>query len=228
VLARPEASESRCMACAQACVDATMRVRSRPGRPAPGTAAPASRAVCRRRTRQLVASREADLHALVSAGRRCGTRRGRRCAAGERRWERPADGAPALSGPFVPSAGFVGARAGYVFKMGSKGLGYYQDAPAPAQPAGAPWSPRPHPKDAGCILKDGGGWARCLDASIPAHSPPVPPGSRGAALGHQQGPGAWASSTQRVQACPPARWLTRAAERSCAVLQAAPALAPEA
>jgi len=123
----------------------------------------------------LVASREADLHALVSAGRRCETRHGRRCAAGERRWERPADGAPALSGPFVPSAGFMGARAGYVFKMGGKGLGYYQDAPAPAQPGGAPWSPLRHPKDAGCILMGGGGWARCLDASTPAQ-PACAPG----------------------------------------------------
>jgi hypothetical protein len=31
-------------------------------------------------------------------------------------------------GPFVPSATFTGAAEGYVFKMGSKGLGYYQDA----------------------------------------------------------------------------------------------------
>jgi hypothetical protein len=63
---------------------------------------------------------------------------------------RLADGPPALSGPFVPSAGFVGARAGYVFKMGGEGLGYYQDAPASAQPAVAPWWPLPHPEDAGC------------------------------------------------------------------------------
>jgi len=62
------------------------------------------------------------------------------------------ESAPALSGPFVPSAGFVSARAGYVFKMGGEGLGYYQDAPAPAQPAVAPCSLWPHPKDAGYSL----------------------------------------------------------------------------
>ena len=28
---------------------------------------------------------------------------------------------------FVPSAAFTGAAEGYVFKMGPKGLGYYQD-----------------------------------------------------------------------------------------------------
>ena len=56
---------------------------------------------------------------------------------GARQWERPADSAPSLSGPFVPSAGFVGARSGYAFKMGPKGLGYYLDAPSPAAASGA-------------------------------------------------------------------------------------------
>lgn len=60
------------------------------------------------------------------------------CAAGERQWERPIDSTPALSGPFVPSAGFVGARAGYAFKMGAKGLGYYLDGPANTSAPGAP------------------------------------------------------------------------------------------
>lgn len=66
------------------------------------------------------------------------------CAAGERQWERPIDSTPALSGPFVPSAGFVGARAGYAFKMGPKGLGYYLDGPASTSAPGAP-EPVPGP-----------------------------------------------------------------------------------
>lgn len=41
-------------------------------------------------------------------------------------WEAPSGG-QALTGPFVPSATFTGAAQGYVFKMGAKGLGYYQD-----------------------------------------------------------------------------------------------------
>lgn len=69
------------------------------------------------------------------------TRLGAACAAGERQWERPADDAPALSGPFVPSAAFVGARAGYAYKMGPKGLGYYLDAPSASGAAGAPQAP---------------------------------------------------------------------------------------
>ena len=32
-----------------------------------------------------------------------------------------------MTGPFVPSPTFTGAAVGYVFKMGPKGLGYYQD-----------------------------------------------------------------------------------------------------
>ena len=124
----------------------------------------------------------------AAAGRGAGT-----CgAAGERRWERPADGAPALSGPFVPSAGFVGARAGYVFKMGGKGLGYYQDAPAPAQGPGAPWSPRPRLEDAGCSLTGGGVSGRRLDAPTPAQ-PACAPGQPLCSPG-SQGRGARASS----------------------------------
>lgn len=46
--------------------------------------------------------------------------------AGQTQWERPT-AAAGLSGPFVPSATFTGRAEGYVFKMGSKGLGYYQD-----------------------------------------------------------------------------------------------------
>ena len=34
-----------------------------------------------------------------------------------------------MAGPFVPSAAFTGRAEGYVFKMGSKGLGYYLDSP---------------------------------------------------------------------------------------------------
>ena len=37
----------------------------------------------------------------------------------------------------MPSAGFVGARSGYAFKMGPKGLGYYLDAPSPVAASGA-------------------------------------------------------------------------------------------
>jgi len=32
--------------------------------------------------------------------------------------------------PFIASASFVGSRAGYAFKQGARGLGYYLDAPA--------------------------------------------------------------------------------------------------
>ena len=49
-----------------------------------------------------------------------------RCA-GATQWDEP-KGGQALTGPFVPSPTFTGAVEGYVFKMGSKGLGYYQDA----------------------------------------------------------------------------------------------------
>ncbi len=49
-----------------------------------------------------------------------------RMCAGATQWEPPAGG-QSLSGPFVPSAAFTGAAEGYVFKMGPKGLGYYQD-----------------------------------------------------------------------------------------------------
>ena len=46
--------------------------------------------------------------------------------AGATQWDEP-KGGQALTGPFVPSPTFTGAAAGYVFKMGPKGLGYYQD-----------------------------------------------------------------------------------------------------
>ena len=45
---------------------------------------------------------------------------------GATQWDEP-KGGQALTGPFVPSATFTGAAVGYVFKMGPKGLGYYQD-----------------------------------------------------------------------------------------------------
>ena len=35
-----------------------------------------------------------------------------------------------LAGRFVESAAFAGPRAGYVFKAGDEGLGYYADARA--------------------------------------------------------------------------------------------------
>ncbi|CAL5225907.1 g8698 [Coccomyxa viridis] len=47
---------------------------------------------------------------------------------GATQWDEPkAFQAFKLTGPFVPSATFVGAAAGYVFKLGPKGLGYYLD-----------------------------------------------------------------------------------------------------
>ena len=46
--------------------------------------------------------------------------------AGATQWDEP-KGGQALTGPFVPSPTFTGAAAGYVFKMGPKGLGYYED-----------------------------------------------------------------------------------------------------
>ena len=49
-----------------------------------------------------------------------------RACAGATQWDEP-KGGQALTGPFVPSPTFTGAAAGYVFKMGPKGLGYYQD-----------------------------------------------------------------------------------------------------
>lgn len=53
----------------------------------------------------------------------------------------PAPAAAAAGGLFVAAATFTGARPGYVFKSGSKGLGYYQDSTpaglAPATAAGA-------------------------------------------------------------------------------------------
>ena len=43
-----------------------------------------------------------------------------------------------LAGPFVGAAAFVGARKGYAFKMGPKGVGYYADDPmAASDPATA-------------------------------------------------------------------------------------------
>ncbi|KAK9835178.1 hypothetical protein WJX81_003765 [Elliptochloris bilobata] len=62
-------------------------------------------------------------------------------ATGERQWGRPADSSSALSGPFVPAAGFAGARSGHVFKMGSKGLGYYLDGPRHEPASGAVTEP---------------------------------------------------------------------------------------
>ena len=50
--------------------------------------------------------------------------------AGQRQWERPEGSRPA--GPFQPSATFAGLRPGYLFTMGPKGLGYYQDQPGEA------------------------------------------------------------------------------------------------
>ena len=38
-------------------------------------------------------------------------------------------------GDFIPSAGFTGAKEGFVFKSGTKGIGYYKDCPP--QPAAA-------------------------------------------------------------------------------------------
>ncbi|KAK9863041.1 hypothetical protein WJX84_006299 [Apatococcus fuscideae] len=49
---------------------------------------------------------------------------------GQRQWERPEGSRPA--GPFQPSATFAGLRPGYLFTMGPKGLGYYQDQPGMA------------------------------------------------------------------------------------------------
>ena len=44
-----------------------------------------------------------------------------------------------MKDPFVPSASFAGARQGYHFKMGLKGLGYYREAePSAAESAGQP------------------------------------------------------------------------------------------
>jgi hypothetical protein len=44
--------------------------------------------------------------------------------------EPPKDPFPGNSSPFIASEKFVGSKAGYVFKMASKGLGYYVDKPA--------------------------------------------------------------------------------------------------
>lgn len=60
---------------------------------------------------------------------------------GQRQWERPG-AAPALAAvaaaptqpAFAPSPAFAGARPGYLFKLGSQGLGYYLDTPVGAAP----------------------------------------------------------------------------------------------
>jgi hypothetical protein len=46
--------------------------------------------------------------------------------------------------PFVPSATFVGRQAGYVFKAGKDGVGYYRDAP---DSAGGEWKAYAQPAD---------------------------------------------------------------------------------
>ncbi len=46
------------------------------------------------------------------------------------------EGGAAASGDFVPSSAFSGARPGYVFKRGDKGVGYYADGPAAGGAAG--------------------------------------------------------------------------------------------
>ncbi|KAK9901716.1 hypothetical protein WJX75_009929 [Coccomyxa subellipsoidea] len=64
-------------------------------------------------------------------------------ATGQTQWEHPT-AAAGLSGPFVPSATFTGRAEGYVFKMGSKGLGYYQDTgPFGGEAAAAPLAAAP-------------------------------------------------------------------------------------
>ena len=51
---------------------------------------------------------------------------------------------------FIPMKKFAGARRGYVFKKGGRGVGYYLDngeePPAPAAPAPAAPAPKPKPK----------------------------------------------------------------------------------
>jgi hypothetical protein len=47
--------------------------------------------------------------------------------------------ASSLEPDYVPAESFAGARAGYVFQMGSQGLGYYRDrSPSAAQPSVQP------------------------------------------------------------------------------------------
>lgn len=48
--------------------------------------------------------------------------------------------------PFVPSATFVGRQAGYVFKAGKDGVGYYRDAPD-SHSAGGEWKAYAQPAD---------------------------------------------------------------------------------
>ena len=45
---------------------------------------------------------------------------------------------PAAAPPFIASKTFAGAKAGYVFKKGAQGVGYYKDTPPAARPAKQP------------------------------------------------------------------------------------------
>ena len=78
--------------------------------------------------------------------------------AGETQWQRP-ESETALKDPFVPSATFAGARQGYHFKMGAKGLGYYEDINISASDtAGLP----PYPLSCVPAFKPPLVWALCL------------------------------------------------------------------
>ncbi len=113
--------------------------------------------------------------------------------AGERVWSRPGgplQAAAAGEPDFEESARFAGARPGYVFKTGNRGLGYYRDlGPAHAKLVRAcglegfrGWgraAPRPRlhppPKDACSARLDrlgGGTCARAGGASAHARGPP--------------------------------------------------------
>ena len=69
---------------------------------------------------------------------------------------------------FSPAASYGGARPGYVFMTGSKGLGYYlEGTEAPPAPAAAP--PAPVPEEAPIRYRAGPAWeAASRMASTPA------------------------------------------------------------
>jgi len=78
---------------------------------------------------------------------------------------------------FEPCNTFAGARPGHVFKLGSKGLGYYSDGPPPAAApaaAGAAVAPKFADKSDAQVVEEVGGDAAAPTIDSPSAAVPTP------------------------------------------------------